>query len=292
MYIGGAEHSVLHLLYSRWVTMVFKDMGLIDFEEPYDRFYAHGLIIKDGAKMSKSKGNIVIPDEYIKKFGADAFRTYLMFLGPYDAGGDFRDTGIEGMKRFIERVWDLFENHSDFILTEKKDVEEVLIKMHQTIEKVTKDIENLRYNTAISAIMEYVNLLRDKANRKTKKDRGRAGGIEWREALKALALLLAPFAPHITEEVWVKKLGQKFSIHTSAWPKYDSRLVQETKRTLILQVDGKIRSTMAVALDEAKNKDEMIKRANKDKNIQKWLKGKTVKNTIFVLSKLINFVTR
>jgi len=289
MYIGGAEHSVLHLLYSRWATMVFKDMGLIDFEEPYDRFYAHGLIIKDGAKMSKSRGNIVVPDEYIKKFGADAFRTYLMFLGPFDAGGDFRDTGIEGMRRFIERVWDLFENHSDFILTEKKDIEEMLIKMHQTIEKVTKDIENLRYNTAISAIMEFVNLLRDKTNRKTKK--AGDGETEWNEALKVLALLLAPFAPHITEEVWVKKLGQKFSIHTSAWPKYDSNLVQETKRTLILQVDGKIRSTMAVASDEAENKDEMVEKANKDKNIQKSLKGKTVKNTIFVPGKIINFVT-
>jgi len=134
------------------------------FEEPYDRFYAHGMIIKDGAKMSKSRGNIVIPDEYIKKFGADAFRAYLMFLGPYDAGGDFRDTGIEGMRRFIERVWDLFENTVDLSVVNKKDSDEVLTKMHQTIKKVTNDIENLRYNTAISAVMEYVNLLREKAS--------------------------------------------------------------------------------------------------------------------------------
>ena len=291
MYIGGAEHAVLHLFYSRWMTMVFKDWGLIDFEEPYDRFYAHGLIIKDGAKMSKSRGNIVVPDEYIKKFGADAFRTYLMFLGPFDAGGDFRDTGIEGMRRFIERVWDLFENHGDVILTGKKDSEEVLVKMHQTIKKVTKDIENLRYNTAISAIMEFVNLLRDKAGGEVKRAKGGISCAEWDEALKILALLLAPFAPHMTEEAWVKKLGQKFSIHTSAWPKFDSSLIQETKNTVVLQVNGKLRATVSVALDEAKNREEMIEKAKKDKNIQKWLKGKTIKNTIFVPGKLINFVT-
>lgn len=288
MYIGGAEHSVLHLLYSRWITMVLKDLELINFEEPYNRFYAHGMIIKDGAKMSKSRGNIVVPDEYIKKFGADAFRAYLMFLGPFDAGGDFRDTGIEGMRRFINRAWDLFENHKDFVLTEKKDCKEVCIKMHQTIKKVSKDVENLRYNTAISAIMEFVNLLRDKTNKKTK---GEGECKEWNEALKTLALLLAPFAPHISEEAWVKKLGQKFSIHTSAWPRLDSSLVQETKSVVILQVNGKLRSTMTVVLDEASVKEEMIKKANEDKNIQKWIKGKTIKNTIFVPGKLINFVT-
>ncbi|MCK4499834.1 leucine--tRNA ligase, partial [Candidatus Babeliales bacterium] len=291
MYIGGAEHAVLHLLYSRWITMVFNDLELIDFEEPYDRFYAHGMIIKDGAKMSKSRGNIVVPDEYIKKFGADAFRTYLMFLGPYDAGGDFRDTGIEGMRRFIERVWDLFENHRDVVLTEKKDCKEVRVKMHQTIKKATKDVENLRYNTAISAIMEFVNLLRDRANGEVKNTEGENGCEEWDEALKTLALLLAPFAPHITEEAWVKKLGQKFSVHTSVWPKFDPSLVKETKSTIIIQINGKLRSTMSVDLDEAKNKDKMIGKANKDKNIQKWLEGKTIKNTIFVPGKLINFVT-
>ena len=290
MYIGGAEHSVLHLLYSRWVTMVFKDMGLIDFEEPYDRFYAHGMIIKDGAKMSKSRGNIVIPDEYIKKFGADAFRTYLMFLGPYDAGGDFRDTGIEGMRRFIERVWDLFENHKDFVLVDKKDSEELLTKMHQTIKKVTNDIEALRYNTAISAIMEFVNLLRDKVGQESNKTEGESQGTEWNEALKVLALLLAPFAPHITEEAWVNKLDQDFSIHTSAWPKFDPSLTKETRSTMVLQVNGKIRSTMSVGPDEAKNKEEMIEKANKNESIQMWLKGKTIKNTIFVPGKLINFV--
>jgi leucyl-tRNA synthetase len=164
--------------------------------------------------------------------------------------------------------------------------------MHQTIKKVSKDVENLRYNTAISAIMEFVNLLRDKVNGKVKETKRESGCEEWDEALRVLALLLAPFAPHITEEAWVKKLGQKFSIHTSAWPKFDSSLVQETKSVVILQVDGKLRATILVALDEAENKDEMIEKANKDKNIQKWLKGKTIKNTIFVPGKLINFVTR
>ena len=196
MYIGGAEHAVLHLLYARFLAMVFKDFGFTDFEEPFTKFYAHGLIIKEGAKMSKSRGNIVVPDAYIKKFGADTLRTYLMFLGPFDAGGDFRDTGIEGTRRFLDRVWNLFTEYPDVVLEDEKDSSEILIKMHQTIKKVTEDIENLRYNTAISAIMEFVNLLRYKTQGKIK----RAGSIrcaEWDEALKTLALLLAPLAPHM-----------------------------------------------------------------------------------------------
>ena len=278
MYIGGAEHAVLHLLYSRWITMAFKDLGLIDFEEPFKRFYAHGLIIKDGAKMSKSRGNIVIPDEYIRKFGADAFRTYLMFLGPFDAGGDFRDTGIEGMRRFIERVWRLFASYSDNDTSFTDRNREINVKMHQTIKKVTNDIESLRYNTAISAIMEFVNLLREKgANKK---------------ALKTLALLLAPFAPHMAEEVWVNKLGQKFSIHTSPWPKFDPKLVREEKTTIILQINGKLRSTIIVASGEAKDREKIVKKAQGDVKIQKWLKGKRLKKTIFVPGKLVSFVTR
>lgn len=285
LYFGGAEHSVLHLMYARFVTMALFDLKKISFDEPFPWFYAHGMMIKDGAKMSKSRGNVVNPDQYIEKFGADAFRLYLMFIGPMDGSPDFRDTGMEGMSRFVERIWRLYNEYQEIKLS-KKDKEDLITKMHQTIKKVTNEIENFRYNTAIAGIMEFVNLMYEKINKKT--EEGKNEG--WNEVLKTLALLLAPFAPHMAEEAWVKKLGREFSIHTSAWPKFNPDLARETKGTIIIQVSGKLRSTLSVGLDEAKNEEEMVKKAKKDKNIQKWLKGKTIRKTIFVPGKLINFV--
>ena len=159
LYFGGAEHSVLHLMYARFVTMVLYDLGYLGFEEPFPWFYAHGLMIKDGAKMSKSRGNVVNPDEYIKKFGADALRLYLAFIGPMDASPDFRDTGMEGMQRFVKRLWRLFNTHSSRSASANRNLDDVTIKMHQTIKKVTEDIQEFKYNTAIAAIMEFVNVL-------------------------------------------------------------------------------------------------------------------------------------
>jgi leucyl-tRNA synthetase len=290
MYIGGAEHAVLHLFYSRFMAMAFKDMGLLDFEEPFTRFYAHGLLIKDGAKMSKSKGNIVVPDEYIKKFGADTLRAYLMFLGPFDAGGDFRDTGIEGMRRFIDRVWNLYSLHKNTVLREEKDSREVQVKMHQTIKKVTEDLENLRYNTAISALMEFVNLLRDKTEAEVKKAKGNIRCAEWNEALRTLALLFAPFAPHMAEEAWVKVLNQKFSVHLAPWPKYNPAFLEVREIEMVVQVDGKLRATLLIPADEAKNQEKVVKLAKSDAKVAKWL-GKGAKKTVFVPGRLINFVT-
>ncbi|MGH9856878.1 MAG: class I tRNA ligase family protein, partial [Acidobacteriota bacterium] len=157
-YIGGAEHSVLHLLYARFITMALHDMGYLDFEEPFSRFYAHGLIIKDGAKMSKSRGNVINPDEYIHKYGADTLRTYLMFLGPFNQGGDFHDTGIEGMNRFLKRVWKLF-SESRIKNQESGITDNGLRMMHQTIKGVTEDMKHLRYNTAIAKLMTWYNFL-------------------------------------------------------------------------------------------------------------------------------------
>ena len=281
LYFGGAEHSVLHLMYARFVTMVLNDLKYLDFEEPFPKFFAHGLMIKDGAKMSKSRGNVVNPDEYIEKYGADTLRLYLMFMGPMDGYPDFRDTGIEGMRRFIDRVWDLFVNHKDNIVVEGKDAKVILIKMHQTIKKVSADIQNFRYNTAIASIMEYVNLLRDKAqlsvvgnqlsdNSKTEKlqsdDRKPKTDIrircaEWDEALKTLVLLLNPFTPHLSEEVWNSFLKQKSAIHTQPWPKFDENLTIEKEVTIPIQVNGRLRATITLASDEAKNKDIVSKKA-------------------------------
>src|SRR3990170_8893570 len=186
LYFGGAEHAVLHLMYSRFVTMILNDLGYLSFDEPFPRFFAHGLMIKNGAKMSKSRGNVVNPDEYVEKFGSDTLRLYLMFMGPMDGYPDFRDTGIEGTRRFIDRVWKLYTNN--YKKLDEKDRKNVYNKMHQTSKKVTEDIQEFKYNTAIASIMEFINLISEKGSDK--------------EVLKVLTLLLAPFAPHITEEIW------------------------------------------------------------------------------------------
>lgn len=300
MYIGGAEHSVLHLLYARFLTMVLSDWGLISFDEPFKRFYAHGLLIKDGAKMSKSRGNVVIPDEYIKKFGADTLRTYLMFLGPFDQGGDFRDTGIEGMYRFLKRVWELVNENKDVVLEAEKDSREVLRAMHKAIKRVTEDIEKLKFNTAISSLMVYVNTLQEKAKGKIRyadppaspaAKRWRAG---WDEALRTLLLLLAPFAPYMVEELWQEFYASatpRFrSIHLESWPKFNPELAQEDVVEIAVQVNGKLRGTVPVSRDEAEKQDVVEAKAQEVGTVAKYLTGKTVKKVIFVPSRLINFV--
>lgn len=273
-YFGGAEHAVLHLLYARFVTKALYDLKLINFDEPFTNFYAHGLVIKDGAKMSKSRGNVINPDDYIKKFGSDTFRTYLMFMGPMDSYPDFRDTGIEGMQRFISRVWNLFTNPRKLDKTHK----EVDIKMHQTIKKVTEDLEKFHYNTAISSLMEYVNTLRTHGASP--------------ENLKVLAQLIAPFAPHMAEEAWVAVLGQKYSVHNSIWPSYEPKMIQTDTVSIVVQVDGKVRSQLTVDTQTADKKSEIEKMARADNKTSKWL-GKTRKQVVvFVPGKVINFVTK
>lgn len=274
LYFGGAEHSVLHLMYSRFVTMVLFDLGLISFEEPFPKFYAHGLMIKDGAKMSKSRGNVVNPDHYIEKYGADTLRLYVMFMGPMDGSPDFRDTGIEGMQKFVNRVWNLFQK--PIIDSEIQD-KNILSKMHQTIIKVTKDIQGYKYNTAIACLMEYVNLL-------TQKDK------QNKESLTVLVKLLAPFAPHITEELWSNKLDQKDSIHIAIWPIGDTKFIQNDMITIPVQVNGKLRSEISIETKLSLSKEEILKLAKEDEKVAKWLKGGKVKKEIFILNKLINFV--
>jgi leucyl-tRNA synthetase len=270
-YIGGAEHAVLHLMYARFVTMVLKDLGLLDFEEPFPFLFGHGLIIKDGAKMSKSKGNVVNPDEYIAKFGADALRTYLMFLGPFDQGGDFRDTGIEGMSRFLGRVWRLFSSEV------KVQKPEVKVKMHQIIKKVTEDMSKFKYNTTIASIMELTNTIS-------------ASGADT-ESLKNLCLLLAPFAPHMTEELWVEYLHMPFSIHKAPWPLYEAKYIVQKEATLVIQINGKVRSQLVIGSSDAADKEKVEKLARKDEKIAKYLDGVKIKNIIFVSGKILNFVT-
>jgi leucyl-tRNA synthetase len=269
-YIGGNEHAVLHLLYSRFVTMVLHDADFIDFEEPFTRFRAHGLIVRDGAKMSKSKGNVVNPDEYIDTWGADAFRTYLMFLGPYEEGGDFRDKGISGVKRFLDRLWKSVHDAEHGAAADP----EVQRKLHQTIRKVGEDIPRLSYNTAIAAMMEYMNTMR--AGERTPRV----------EEVRPLVQLVSPFAPHIAEELW-SVLGGTTSVFESGWPSYDPALVVEDRITMAVQVGGKTRGTISVS--KTATQDDALAAAMANANIAKFVTS-TPKKVIFVPGRLINII--
>ncbi len=267
MYIGGQEHAVLHLLYTRFITMALRDLGCIDFDEPFKKFRAHGLITKDGVKMSKSKGNVVNPDDYFKKYGADAVRMYLMFIGPFAEGGDWNDKGILGITRFLGRVWNLVQSKERNLVSQDLETK-FLSSRHKTIKKITDDLENLKYNTAIASLMEYL-------NEPSKVD------------CQTLLILLAPFAPHIAEELW-HALGNKDSVHSQPWPKYDSKLLEEEKIRLVLQVNGRVRDIIEVNpnISEHATKDFALQ----NEKIKKWIAGQPVKKVIFVPGRLINIV--
>ncbi len=269
-YIGGNEHAVLHLLYSRFVTMVLHDAGLVDFEEPFTRFRAHGLIVREGAKMSKSKGNVVNPDQYIDEWGADAFRTYLMFLGPFEEGGDFRDKGISGVKRFLDRLW---RSVHDAERGRPADPE-VRRKLHQTIRKVGEDISRLSYNTAIAAMMEYMNTMR--AGERTPQ----------LDEVRPLVQLVSPFAPHIAEELW-QVLGGTTSVFDAGWPSYDPALVTDDQVTMAVQVNGKTRGTISVL--KTASQDDAMAAVMADAGLAKFISGPP-KRIIFVAGRLINII--
>ncbi len=242
-YIGGNEHAVLHLMYSRFVTMALKDLGLLDFEEPFTKFRAHGLIINEGTKMSKSRGNVVVPDALIEKYGADTVRLYLMFLGPFEQGGDYRDQGIAGPHGFLARIW-------QSVLEAQGGAPDAAVekKLHQTIRQVTQQIAALQYNTAIAALMEYLNVVR-------------AGGrTACRAEVEPLVVMLAPFAPHIAEELY-QRLGHDDGLFGGArWPAFDEAKAAEDSVEIAVQVNGKLRARLVVgvAADEATVKAEAI----------------------------------
>ncbi len=272
-YIGGNEHAVLHLLYSRFITMVLHDAGLLDFDEPFRKFRAHGMIVKDGAKMSKSRGNVVIPDEYIDKWGADTFRTYLMFLGPFQEGGDFRDAGISGPRRFLDKVWDLV-TEAAASPADGDVARPVLTKWHQVKQRVTEAIEGLHYNVAIAALMELVNTLRDADSRP-------------RQVVAELVQMLAPFAPHFAEECW-ERLGNATSVFESSWPGFDPALTREDTITVAVQVGGKTRGT--VTLPQGADQAAAEAAARADSNIARHLDGKTVRKVVWVPGRMVSFV--
>ncbi len=272
-YIGGNEHAVLHLLYARFITMVLHDLGHLHFEEPYRKFRAHGLIVKDGAKMSKSRGNVVVPDAYIARWGADTFRMYLMFLGPFQEGGDFRDEGINGPRRFLDKVWNLVgdacrESHGQEVH------HGVVVKLHQTKKRVTEGLEELRYNTSIAALMELVNALR-------------AENVCDKGIAEELVLMLAPFVPHFAEEAW-ERLGHTESVFEARWPAWDEGLVVEDRIEVVVQVNGKTRSKVQVARDA--DEETVVAAALRDVAVARFVGGKGGRKRVYVANRLLNLV--
>ena len=274
-YIGGHEHAVLHLMYARFITMALHELGVIGFAEPFRKFRAHGMLVREGRKMSKSRGNVIVPDDIIAEYGADTMRLYLMFLGPYQQGGDYQGKGIQGPQGFINRLWQSVVRslNEDAGEAPDPDVERAL---HRTIRQVTEQLADLHYNTAIAAMMEYLNVVR-------------AGGRVPRQAeLRPLVILLAPFAPHVAEELHAK-LGAAGGLFAAArWPDYDESKIVEEFVEIAVQVNGRLRGQVNVPSAAAV---EVVQEAafNND-NVARHLDGKTVRKVIHVPNRLINLV--
>ena len=274
MYIGGAEHSLLHLMYARFIAMALHDLGHLDFEEPFKRFRANGTITKDGAKISKSRGNVVNPDGYIARFGADVFRVYIMFMGPYEVGGDFSDRGIGGVVRFLNRVWQLVTQHNANAAARAPEGE-AKRAMHLAIKRATEDVAALKYNTAIAALMEYLNALESKRQ-------------ITRKELQTLLVLLAPFAPFITEELW-DRLGNHNSIHRATWPSFDPQAIRAEIMTIVVQVNGRVRDQLTVPHDASE--EEIKQLARTSEKVQRFIVDQPVRNVIYIPGRLVNILT-
>jgi len=280
-YNGGMEHTNLHLLYSRFVYKFLYDIGAVPTSEPYNKRRSHGMVLaSDGRKMSKSFDNVINPDEAIKGYGADSLRLYEMFMGPYEEAINWSTEGLEGCYRFLKRVWSLFNNPEKICSANltgqvKINNKALIQKLHYTIKKVGDDLENMKFNTAVASMMEFTNLWSEKDNVLSKKD------------AENFLKILAPFCPHIVEELW-SKLFHKTSIFKEQWPKYDKKLIKKQTIELVIQVNGKVRDKIEVKADISE--DEARKLALSNDRVKKWLGDNKPKVVIFVKGKLINIV--
>lgn len=278
IYFGGAEHTLGHTLYARFFTKFFHDLGLLDYEEFALKRVQHGIVLgPDGEKMSKSKGNVINPDEQVAEYGADAVRLYLCFIMPYQSTGPWSDEAMAGVFRFLKRVWEIYHRFAD--LSASSDLSEdkqLVVKLYKTIEKVTADIQRIKLNTAVAAMMEFLNEWEKNPN-----------GLSKENAKKFLQLL-APFAPFITEEIWREVFGEKRSIHLSTWPKGEK--VTDEEIIIPVQVNGKFRSTIRVKSENSTDKKYLERKAREDEKVKKYLVGKKYK-VIYVPGKILNFVT-
>ncbi len=302
LYIGGAEHTYMHLLFSRFFVKAMKQIGLLNFDEPFMKLRHQGMVLdREGKKMSKSKGNIVNPDDMVERFGADAVRTYMLFVAPLEDEVMWNENNIIGVYRFLEKVWryvdswkvnynednltpEIIKLHNDERLDTNSNRE-----LHKTIKKVTSDLEDLKYNTAISEMMKFINFI----YKEKKINLGSLDGKEefWvdlnKVGLETFLKILAPFAPHITEEIW-ESLGHTESIHLEEWPEHDQKLVKDEKHTIVVQVNGKVRSEMEI--EDGEDEESVKEKALKGEKVQKWIEDKEIKKIIYIENKLVNIV--
>ena len=283
-YVGGVEHAVLHLLYARFITKVLHDMGLVDVEEPFARLFTQGMLVKDGAKMSKSKGNVVSPDRYYARYGADAIRLFELFIGPPTDDAIWNDNGVEGTFRFLDRVWRMGTAEIGYLVDrdENPGDREVLAVTHRAVKKVTEDIDRFRFNTAVAALMGLGNSLIDYLN---SDEGGRRATFD--EAFRLMILMLAPMAPHMTHELW-ELSGRGRMLAVEAWPEWDSALVREETVTMILQVNGKVRDRVEVAADIDAVEAEKV--ALESAKVKAHVDGKKIDRVVVRPPNLVNVV--
>ncbi|NUO06241.1 MAG: class I tRNA ligase family protein, partial [Candidatus Brocadia sinica] len=291
-YIGGVEHAILHLLYSRFITKVLYDLGSLGFKEPFRHLFTQGMIIKEGAKMSKSRGNVVSPDILIDKYGADTQRLYILFIGPPQKDAEWNDRGVIGAHRFLNRLWQKIADYEDvYAKVQRADIDinslspeakTLYRQTNQTIKKVTEDMEtSWHFNTAIASVMELLNTV-DSFNVVIPNNAAEELNFHvFRYTMETILLLMAPFTPHICEELW-EIMGNKPSIFHQRWPEYDKNAIQEEVAEIVIQINSKVRVS----------EDELKRRVLSDERVAGFLNGKKVINTIVVPKKLVNIVVK
>jgi leucyl-tRNA synthetase len=297
-YIGGIEHAILHLLYSRFFTKVLRDLDIIDFDEPFDKLLTQGMVIKDGRKMSKSFGNVVDPDTQIEKYGADATRLFILFAAPPEKDLDWSDQAAEGSFRFMNRLWRMVYNALPYIQDVEvgnfdgaslpKAVKDLRRSTHSTIKKVTEDLDGrFHFNTAISAVMELVNAVYTFELPNEDASERDIAVRALREAVESSIMLMAPFVPHITEELW-ETLGHSTGLFEEKWLSYDAEAMKADEILIVVQVNGKVRSRITVAADASN--DEIKEIALADKKVQTYIEGKELRKVVVVPKKLVSVV--
>jgi leucyl-tRNA synthetase len=291
-YIGGIEHAILHLLYARFFHKLLRDEGLVSTDEPFRRLLTQGMVLKDGAKMSKSLGNTVDPEGMIERYGADTVRMYMMFTSPPDQSLEWSDSGVEGAYRFLRRLWKLIGEYQAAAVTVDKaaldDAQKAIrLKTHSTIKKVTDDYDRRQiFNTAIAAVMELYNELNSFTGNNDIQDGGQNQAV-FQEAVEAMVLLLAPIVPHMSHVLW-QHLGHEGAVIDATWPTHDEEALVKDTIQIVLQVNGKLRAKLDVSADISK--EDMEAAAMADANVQKFTEGLTVRKVIVVPGKLVNIV--
>jgi leucyl-tRNA synthetase len=287
--MGGAEHAVMHLLYARFFTKALRDMGFLKHDEPFERLFNQGVMLSENQKISK-RSNPLTPEPLVAKYGADTVRCYIMFLGPWDQGGTWTESGINGIVRWLKTVWGLAQPETDKLFSDEKAdaswIGNLHTQCHMATKRVAADMERFKFNTAISALMEYCNFLRDMRNRQAHGELT-ASREAWDTAITRLLLHIAPLAPHIAEELWALR-GNQTSIHQQATPQYDESLTQAETKTIPVQVNGRVRGSVEIAVGTDQN--AVVELALADANIARWIDGKAPKRQIYVTDKLLNFV--